>query len=204
MRKTVPIAVGLAVAALAGVAAGSSAYAERRDELSRMRAAIADAWERADRELLERAAPAGKLAAIAPLGPGLGRAAREAAARVREAGSAPERMMANEKLSEILARALPRIEAAEKEDPDGELARLQNELAAAETRIAQQRRRYNRAVQDYNTALQLFPNNVVAWIAGLEREDAYFRTDEAGRRADPPVRFAPNESEPPEPANGVQ
>ncbi len=173
--------------------AGSGVYRERRDELRGRRAAIGEAWEPADEELGARAELALELAlnlaAAARPAPGLQAAAR----RVRSAESALERMTANERLSEVLAGLLPEIEAAEKEDPESELARLQDELAAAGNRIALERRRYNQAVQDYNTALQLFPGNVVAWVGGLEREGAYFRTDEASRLGDPPVRFAPQE-----------
>jgi len=38
--------------------------------------------------------------------------------------------------------------------------RLQDELAGTENRIAVERRRYNEAVQDYNTYISLFPT---AW-----------------------------------------
>ena len=54
--------------------------------------------------------------------------------------------------------------------------RLQDELAGTENRIAVERRRYNQTVQDYNTYIQLFPNNIVASLSGFQREDAYFRS----------------------------
>jgi LemA protein len=66
--------------------------------------------------------------------------------------------------------------------------RLQDELAGTENRIAQERRRYNQTVQDYNTYISLFPNSLVASIGGFTREDAYFKTDEGARQA-PKVNF---------------
>jgi LemA protein len=66
--------------------------------------------------------------------------------------------------------------------------RLQDELAGTENRIAVERRRYNQTVQEYNTYISLFPNNVVASLGGFGRNDAYFRADEGSRQA-PRVQF---------------
>jgi LemA protein len=74
--------------------------------------------------------------------------------------------------------------------------RLQDELAGTENRIAVERRKYNQTVQDFNTYIQLFPNNLVASFSGFAREDAYFRTTEEARQAPPSVNF----SETPPPA----
>jgi len=69
--------------------------------------------------------------------------------------------------------------------------RLQDELAGTENRIAVERRRYNEAVQDYNTFISLFPNSLVASLSGFTRNDAYFKTKKAHAR--PLVNFgAPN------------
>ena len=59
--------------------------------------------------------------------------------------------------------------------------RLQDELAGTENRINVERRKYNEALQTYNTTLQLFPNNIVASMSGFTRNDAYFQ-DRAGMR----------------------
>jgi LemA protein len=63
---------------------------------------------------------------------------------------------------------------------------LQFQLEGTENRILQSRRTYNKAVQDYNTELQLFPQNIVASISGFQPNNAYFKTD-AGARAAPKV-----------------
>jgi LemA protein len=65
---------------------------------------------------------------------------------------------------------------------------LQDELAGTENRIAVERRRYNLAVQDYNTYVALFPNNVFAGWAGFKPNNAYFSVTENGREV-PKVEF---------------
>src|ERR1700674_2958126 len=52
--------------------------------------------------------------------------------------------------------------------------RLQDELAGTENRIAVERRRYNETVQDYNTYIGLFPNNIYASWTGFKPNTAYF------------------------------
>jgi LemA protein len=66
--------------------------------------------------------------------------------------------------------------------------RLQDELAGTENRIAVERRRYNEALQDYNTYLGLFPNNLIAGWAGFHRNDHYFEAPAPARQA-PKVEF---------------
>jgi LemA protein len=66
--------------------------------------------------------------------------------------------------------------------------RLQDELAGTENRIAVERKRYNDSIQDYNTYIGLFPQNIVAGMAGFKRNDAYFAAPEAAREA-PKVQF---------------
>jgi LemA protein len=66
--------------------------------------------------------------------------------------------------------------------------RLQDELAGTENRIAVERKRYNDAVQDYNTYIGLFPNNIFAGWAGFQRNNVYFNAPESSREA-PKVQF---------------
>ena len=65
---------------------------------------------------------------------------------------------------------------------------LQDELAETENRIAVERRRYNEAIQDYNTYIGLFPNNIFARWAGFQRNNDYFAASGAAREA-PKVDF---------------
>ena len=66
--------------------------------------------------------------------------------------------------------------------------RLQDELAGTENRIAVERKRYDDAIQDYNTFISKFPANIFAGWAGFKRNDAYFAAPEASR-AVPKVQF---------------
>jgi LemA protein len=66
--------------------------------------------------------------------------------------------------------------------------RLQDELAGTENRIAVERKRYDDAIQDYNTYIGLFPQNIIAGMSGFKRNDAYFAAPEAAHEA-PRVQF---------------
>jgi len=65
---------------------------------------------------------------------------------------------------------------------------LQDELAGTENRIAIERRRYNQAIQDYNTFIGLFPNSMWAGIAGYKRNNDYFNASPAAQQV-PKVTF---------------
>lgn len=64
---------------------------------------------------------------------------------------------------------------------------LQDELAGTENRISVERRRYNEAVRDYNTAIRKFPGMIVANLSGFEKRTPF----EAAEGADtvPTVEF---------------
>ncbi len=91
-------------------------------------------------------------------------------------------------LSGALSRLLVIVENYPNLKANENFMRLQDELAGTENRIAVERRRYNQSVQDYNTYIQLFPNNLVALIMGFQRNDAYFRATEEAREV-PQVNF---------------
>jgi LemA protein len=65
---------------------------------------------------------------------------------------------------------------------------LQDELAGTENRISVERKRYDDDIQDYNTYIGLFPNNLIARWAGYKRNDAYFTASPAAQ-AVPQVSF---------------
>ncbi len=67
--------------------------------------------------------------------------------------------------------------------------KLQDELAGTENRIAVERKRYDDAIQDYNTFIGRFPASLFAGWAGFKRNDAYFAAPEAAREV-PKVQFA--------------
>jgi LemA protein len=53
--------------------------------------------------------------------------------------------------------------------------RLSDELAGTENRIAVERGRYNRTLEDYNVYVRQFPNSLWAGIAGFRYRDEYFK-----------------------------
>ncbi len=99
-----------------------------------------------------------------------------------------ERIAANTQLDSALSRLLVVVENYPQLKANENFLRLQDELAGTENRIAVERRKYNEAVQKYNTQIELFPNNIVASLSGFTRNDAYFKT-EPGARTAPAVKF---------------
>ncbi len=75
----------------------------------------------------------------------------------------------------VVAEAYPNLMANEN------FARLQDELAGTENRIAVARTRYNETVRDFNSAIRKFPGSMFAAGLGLER--AEFFEAPAGRAA---------------------
>ncbi len=65
---------------------------------------------------------------------------------------------------------------------------MQDELAGTENRIAVERRRYNDAMQQYNTYIGLFPNNIFARWAGFQPNNAYFQASAEAQQV-PKVQF---------------
>jgi len=115
------------------------------------------------------------------------------------AHSPAEKIAANGQLDSALGRLLVVVENYPQLKSNENFLRLQDELAGTENRIAVERRRYNEAVQDYNTYISLFPNSLVASFGGFTRNDAYFKTDEGARQA-PKVNFDYGKKPAPSPA----
>jgi LemA protein len=105
------------------------------------------------------------------------------------AGTPQEKIAANQQLDGALGRLLAIVENYPQLKSNENFLRLQDELAGTENRIAVERRRYNETLQDYNTYVQQFPNNVFARWAGFQRNDAYFAAAEGSRQV-PKVDFS--------------
>ena len=99
-----------------------------------------------------------------------------------------DKIAANGQLDGALGRLLLIVENYPQLKSNENFLRLQDELAGTENRIAVERKRYNDAIQDYNTYIGLFPNNIFAGWAGFQRNNAYFTASESSREA-PKVQF---------------
>lgn len=64
---------------------------------------------------------------------------------------------------------------------------LQVQLEGTENRIAVARKNFNNAVQEYNTKLRVFPNNIFAGMMGFQRK-GMFEADQNAQKA-PEVQF---------------
>jgi LemA protein len=116
------------------------------------------------------------------------------------AGSPAEKIAANNQLDGALGRLLALVENYPQLKSNENFMRLQDELAGTENRIAVERKRYNDTLQDYNTYVQQFPNNIFAGWAGFKPNDAYFKAAEGSREA-PKVNFGTPAPQPaPQPA----
>ena len=80
-----------------------------------------------------------------------------------------------------LAEAYPELKANQN------FLALQTQIAEIEDQLQMARRYYNGAVRDYNTAIQSFPDMLLARAAGFQ-EEHFFQTDEASA-ANPSVTF---------------
>jgi len=99
-----------------------------------------------------------------------------------------DKIAANGQLDGAIGRLLVIVENYPQLKSNENFLRLQDELAGTENRIAVERKRYNDALQDYNTYIALFPNNIIARLSGFQRNNAYFAATESSREA-PKVQF---------------
>jgi LemA protein len=104
------------------------------------------------------------------------------------AGTPSEKIAANQQLDGAIGRLLVIVENYPQLKSNENFLRLQDELAGTENRIAVERKRYNDALQDYNTYLLKFPNNLIAGFAGFKPNEAYFQASEGSRQV-PKVNF---------------
>ena len=169
------------------------AYVSSRNEMVRKNEAIKQAWAQVDVVLQRRADLIPNLVATVK-----GYAQQEqkvfgdianARAGLLNARTPGEKIAANGQLDGAIGRLLAIAENYPNLKSDQNFRALQDELAGTENRIAVERRRYNEALQDYNTYIGLFPNNIFAGWAGFQRNNDYFAASE-GARVAPKVDFS--------------
>lgn len=97
-------------------------------------------------------------------------------------------MKANGALDGALGRLLAVAENYPNLKANQNFLELQDQLEGTENRIAVERHRYNDTLQDYDTFIGQFPNNIWAHIAGFQPDNDYFQASEAAQQA-PQVKF---------------
>jgi LemA protein len=112
----------------------------------------------------------------------------KARSQLLNAQTPADRIAANGQLDGALGRLLAVVENYPQLKSNENFLRLQDELAGTENRIAVERRRYNETLQDYNTFIALFPNNIFAGWGGFANNPAYFTASDTSREA-PKVQF---------------
>ncbi|MBD3306647.1 LemA family protein [candidate division KSB3 bacterium] len=94
---------------------------------------------------------------------------------------------AQAQLSSVLQRMMVVVEQNPNIKADQNFLALQAQLEGTENRIAVERKRFNEAVQAYNSYIKRFPQVLVASLFGFETK-VYFSADEGAENA-PAVNF---------------
>jgi LemA protein len=186
------VGVVMVLVVLVAIVVGGS-YVSSKNEMVRKNEAIKQAWSQVDVVLQRRADLIPNLVATVK-----GYAQQEqkvfgdianARAGLLNARTPADKIAANGKLDGALGRLLLIVENYPNLKSNQNFMALQDELAGTENRIAVERRRYNEAIQDYNTYIGLFPNSLFAGWAGFHRNNDYFAAAEGAREA-PKVDFS--------------
>lgn len=181
----------LVVVALIALVVGGK-YVGSRNEMVTKSESVKSAWAQVDVVLQRRADLIPNLVETVK-----GIAAQEqtvfhdiAAARSALLGAQTpaDKIAANGQLDGAIGRLLAIVENYPQLKSNENFLKLQDELAGTENRIAVERKHYNDTLQDYNTYIGLFPNNIFAGWAGFQRNNAYFAASEGSREA-PKVQF---------------
>ncbi len=90
-------------------------------------------------------------------------------------------------LSGALQRLMVVVERYPELKADKNFMALQDQLEGTENRIAQERRKFNNAVRDFNKEIVTFPNNVFAGIFNIQKAQ-FFKTKPGAQEA-PKVKF---------------
>lgn len=191
-KGLIAVIVVVVILGLIGVAFFGS-YVSTRNTLVTKNEAVKSAWSQVDIVLQRRADLIPNLVETVK-----GYAQQEqtvfgdiakARSALLSAGTPQQKIAANGQLDGALGRLLLIVENYPQLKSNENFMRLQDELAGTENRIAVERKRYNDTLQDYNTYVQQFPNNIFAGWAGFKRNDAYFQASE-GSRVAPKVNFS--------------
>ena len=193
MRRGLWVAVAALVVIFLAVLLVFGSYVSAKNQMVQKRETITSSWAEVNNQLQRRA----------DLIPNLvetvkgyakqettvfGDIANARAGLLNAHGDPKATIQANGALDGALGRLLALTENYPDLKSNANFQRLSDELAGTENRIAVERKRYDDAIQAYNTYIALFPNNIIASMSGFQRNDAYFAASEASR-AVPKVQF---------------
>ena len=89
---------------------------------------------------------------------------------------------AQNELSGALSRLLVTVEQYPDLKANQNYLDLQSQLEGCENGIANARKQFNEAVQDYNTFIRMFPTNLIAKLFGFDKKP-YFEASEGAEKA---------------------
>ena len=89
---------------------------------------------------------------------------------------------AQDQMSSALSRLLVTVEQYPDLKANQNYLDLQSQLEGCENSIANARRQFNEAVQDYNTFIRMFPTNLIAKLFGFDKKP-YFEASEGAEKA---------------------
>ena len=102
-------------------------------------------------------------------------------------------------LSSALSRLLVVAENYPQLKADASFRDLQAQVEGTENRIAVARNRYIKAVQEFNTTVRIFPNNLTAMLFGYKTKANFAVEDEKVLSTPPAIKFG-QPGQPPQPA----
>ena len=192
MRRGLWIAVGVVVVLVLAVVMIFGSYVSARNQMVAKQVAYQTQWSNVQTQLQRRSDLIPNLVATVK-----GYATHEetvfadianARAGLLNAHSPKAAIQANGQLDSALGRLLALSESYPNLKANENFLALQDQLEGTENRIAVERRRYNEALQDYNTYIRQFPNSIWAGMSGFQPNNAYFEASPASQNA-PVVKF---------------
>lgn len=111
-----------------------------------------------------------------------------ARAAMMNAKSIPEKIDASNQMEASLRQLFAIVENYPQLKADATFARLMDEVAGTENRIAVERMRYNQAVEAYNSYARKIPVIYTVKIFGFDKEKPYFKAVEGASTA-PQINF---------------
>ncbi len=176
------IAVVLVIAIVAGM----------YNRLVRLRVRVKNAWSQIDVQLKRRYDLIPNLIETVKGYAAHEKDTLERVVRARQTAEQAKGVKEQAQAENLLTGALRQLFALSESYPDlkanQNFMQLQEELTSTENKISFARQHYNNVVEEYNTAIQVFPAVIFAGMFGFVRED-FFELEDTNQRQAPKVQF---------------